>query len=345
MKYLNLFVCAIILHCSQPAPTPQNGSKQINVQIICLEPQKFSSYGVFFGVLRAAETANLICYSGGRVERITAVEGQTVKKGASLAKIDSAKALSVLHAATTQEKIAYSTLEQVKRHLLNGNASQMAVDQQNLVFINAHSTYVDALKNYQGSFAITPISGEVTKRFIEQFQELPPNTQTFSVAKLDTIKVTIGITESDIYNVNVGSDAILTIPVIPEKKWYGKVKYLSRAADEQDRVFSTELIFDNKDNELKPGTSGRIQLVLSTYDSAIVLPSNIITVEGINSTVMVVDTNNVVHRRFIQTGFQSESETMVTEGLSFGERVIVQGFQLVRESTKVAIDSTDPEKQ
>jgi RND family efflux transporter MFP subunit len=265
------------------------------------------------------------------------VEGQKVKKGRSLAKIDSAKALSVLHAANAQEKIAYSTLEQTKRHLLNGNASQLAVDQQNLVFINAHSTWVEALKNYKGSFAITPIDGEVTKRFIEPYQELPPNTQTFTVARLDTIKVTIGITESDIYNVHVGSDATLTIPVNTDKKWYGNVKNLSRAAGEQDRVFSAELFFDNKENELKPGTSGRIQLTLTTCDSAIVIPSNIITVEGINSTVMVVDTNNIAHRRFIRTGFQSDTETMVTSGLNFGELVITDGFQLVREGSQVTI--------
>jgi RND family efflux transporter MFP subunit len=343
MKYLCL-VALILVYCSNPAPSSQKDSIQVKVQTVVLKPQRFSSYGVFFGVLRAAETANLICYSGGRVESINVVEGQRVKKGKSLAKIDSAKALSVLHAANAQERIAYSTLEQTKRHLLNGNASQLAVDQQNLVFINAHSTYVEALKNYQGSFAITPVSGEVTKRFIEPFQELPPNTQTFSISRLDTIKVTIGITESDIYNVNVGSNAILTIPVNTEKKWYGKVKNLSRAAGEQDRVFSAELFFDNNENELKPGTSGRIQLTLSTCDSAIVIPSNVITVEGINSTVMVVDTSNIAHRRFIKTGFQSDTETMVTEGLNFGEQVITEGYQLVREGSKVTIASNGPEQ-
>lgn len=333
-----------MVNCAKPTPSSERDTKQVTVHTAILKPQRFSSYGVFFGMLKAAETANLICYSGGRVERINVVEGQRVKKGQSLAKIDSAKALSVLHAATAQEQIAYSTLEQTKRHFINGNASQLAVDQQNLAYTDAHSSYVDALKNFHGSFAITPISGEVTKRFIEQFQELPPNTQTFSVARLDTIKVTIGITESDIYNVKVGSDAILTIPVVPEKKWHGKVKNLSRAAGEMDRVFSAEIYFDNKENELKPGTSGRIELVLSTWDSAIVVPTNIIIVEGIKSTVMVVDTNNIAHRRFIETGFQSDTETMVIKGLCIGERVIIEGFQLVREGTQVTIASNGPEQ-
>ncbi len=339
MKYLFLFVFALITQCSKPSPSTQMNTKQFNVKVLRLKPQHFSSYGIYFGKLRAAQTANLICYSGGRVEQISAVEGQKVKKGVSLARIDSDKALSVLRAATAREKIAYSTLEQTRRHLSNGNASQLAVDQQNLEFINAHSSWVDAQKNYSGSFAITPISGEVTKRFIEQFQEIPPNTQTFTVARLDTINVTIGITEDDIYNVRLGSDAILSIPMFTEKKWYGKVKNLARAAGDQDRVFSAELVFDNRDYQLKPGISGRIELILSVWDSALVIPTSIITTEGIESTVMIVDSNDIAHRRFIQTGFQSTTKTRVTGGLCFGERVIVEGFQLVREGSPVTIIS------
>jgi multidrug efflux pump subunit AcrA (membrane-fusion protein) len=74
-----------------------------------------------------------------------------------------------------------------------------------------------------------------------------------------------------------------------------------------------------------------------TYDSAVVIPTDIITTEGIQSSVMVVDSAMYAHRRFIQTGSQSDTNTFVKKGLSFGERVITDGFQLVREKTRVKI--------
>jgi membrane fusion protein (multidrug efflux system) len=340
MRYIFLVILLVVFNCSKKASSDGGeDAKMVNVKVLVVQPQKFTENGIYFGMIEAAETANLVCYSGGRVEDIGVREGQYVEKGTSLAKIDSAKAFAVLLSAKAQEEIAQGTLEQTKRHLIMGNASQLAVDQQHLVFLNAHDAYVDALKNYRGCFAITPVTGIVTKKFVELFQEILPNTHTFSVARLDSVKVEIGITETDIYNVNVGSVAVLTIPMIPDRQWHGKVKNLARAAGEQDRVFSAGLYFENRDYTLKPGISGRVQLVLETYDRAVVLPSDIIVTEGIERTVMVVDSNCVAHRRFIKTGPQSETRTMVAEGLSFGDSVISEGFQLVREGSVVKIDN------
>jgi hypothetical protein len=119
--------------------------------------------------------------------------------------------------------------------------------------------------------------------------------------------------------------------------WHGSIKNLAKAAGLEDRVFTAEVYFGNKDKSLKPGISAKVQLSLMTYDSAVVIPTDIITTEGIQSSVMVVDSAMYAHRRFIQTGSQSDTNTFVKKGLSFGERVITDGFQLVREKTRVKI--------
>jgi RND family efflux transporter MFP subunit len=327
-----LFTCA-----EKQSNGEQKRDETVNVSVMTLTPQIFTEEGIYFGIIQPVETANLICYGGGRVEKINAFEGQKVKKGVSLARIDSERALSALGSAKAQVNITKSTLEQTKRHLQNGNSSQLAVDQQNLTYLNARSSYVDALKSYRGAFAVTPISGIVTKKFIDIFQELPPNTQTFTISRLDTIKISIGITETDIYHVDEGSKATLTIPMINGRIWYGSIKNLAKAAGLEDRVFTAEVYFGNKDKSLKPGISAKVQLSLMTYDSAVVIPTDIITTEGIQSSVMVVDSAMYAHRRFIQTGSQSDTNTFVKKGLSFGERVITDGFQLVREKTRVKI--------
>jgi multidrug efflux pump subunit AcrA (membrane-fusion protein) len=81
-----------------------------------------------------------------------------------------------------------------------------------------------------------------------------------------------------------------------------------------------------------------VALILVRYDCAVVLPSDIIVSEGIERTVMVVDSNSIARRRFIETGPQSETSTMITDGLAFGDRVISEGFQMVHEGSQVKID-------
>jgi len=63
----------------------------------------------------------------------------------------------------------------------------------------------------------------------------------------------------------------------------------------------------------------------------------------VQSSVMVVDTANKVHKRFIQTGPQSDDMTLVKSGLNFGERVITEGFGLVREGSLVSVKNSGDE--
>lgn len=315
--------------------------RKISVEVITLKPQKFTDEAIYFGRLVASETANLICYSGGRVEKIIFEEGSRVGAGVSLARIDASRAYTTLETARVQQSIAKSTLEQLKKHLLNGNASQLEVDQQHLVYLNARNSFIDAQKNYRGAFAISPIRGVVTKRYIDLYQEIAPNTPTFTVSKLDSLKIEFGISESDIYHVDTGTVAVLTIPMIPHRKWYGRIQNLAKAAGDEDRVFSAEAHFPNDGNDLKPGTSGRVQLSLATFDSVIVIPTRVIISEGIKNAVMIVDSTGVVQKRFIQTGPQSDSETMVQSGLKFGEWLIISGFDMVRNGVKVNVKQSD----
>jgi len=345
MRFLVLMVMILMIVCSRK--NGQNGrqkEEQLTVEVITVTRQRFTEEAIYFGRLEPIETANLICYSGGRVEKINFREGQKVKRGVSLASIDGARAYNLLETARAQLNIARSTLEQLKKHYSRGNASQLSIDQQNLSFLNANNEFLDAQKNYCGAFAITPISGIITSRFIEQYQELAANTPTFIVSRLDSLKVKFGITESDIYHVDPGNDVTLTLPMIQNKTWSGKIMILARAADQQNRLFSAEAYFENKNNELKPGTSGRIQLALVTFDSAIVIPTEAIVMEGVQYTVMTVDSGGIVRKKYIESGPQTDRSTMVKRGLNPGDHLITAGFQFVREGMAVKINNPGESK-
>jgi len=342
MRLFVFLVLGFLLFCSRK--NGQNGHRteeQLTVEVITVTRQRFTEEAIYFGRLEPMETANLICYSGGRVEKINFREGQMVKKGVSLASIDGSRAYNRLETARAQLDIASSTLEQLKKHRSRGNASQLSVDQQQLTLLNAKNEFLDAQKNYRGAFAITPVSGMITTRFIEQYQELPANTPTFIVSRLDSLKIKFGITESDIYHVDPGSEVTLTIPMVQNRSWPGKIMVLARAADQENRLFSAEAYFDNKDNELKPGTSGRIQLALVTFDSAIVIPTETIIMEGVQFTVMTVDSGGIVCKKYIETGPQTDNRTMVKSGLKPGDQLIIAGFQFVRDGMAVKVNNSD----
>jgi RND family efflux transporter MFP subunit len=297
----------------------------------------FTEYSIYYGRISPIDEAKLVCYGGGRVEALRAQEGEWVKAGVSLAAIDSAKAIILLETATLQEKIALKNYHQTKKHLKEGNASRLALDQAHLAYLSAKSARIDAEKVYRGALAITPISGMVTYRSIQRYQELAPGFPTFSISKTSTMKVSIAIIESDAVQVSPGSKAIITTPLQPGKNWQGSVKSIAREATAQDRTFRAEIHISNPDGLLKIGSTAKVTIELKRHEDALCIPTEIIRTDGIQNSVMVVTDEGMAEQRSIIPGSQSDTKTMVTGGLTSGERIIISGYQLVTNGTPVRI--------
>ncbi len=324
---------------------PQVTHNPIAVTIQQVATRPFTEYSTYYARLEPFNEAQIVCYSGGRVEKLSAQEGSWVKQGASLASIDSDKASSLLETAKLQEKIAKLNLDQTKRHFQDGNASQLAVDQAELGFLSAQNNRIDAEKNYRGALGITPISGQVTRKFVNSYQELPPGSPLFTVAQNGTMKVKIDLLESDVANIKIGTTAEMTLDIYPGKTWQGKIKYIAPAASPESKKFPAEIHIDNKDGLLKAGLTGRVRLELQHLDEAVVVPIHVVLTEGVRSSVMVVDSQNKARKRYIEPGSQSDNMLLVKSGLQKGEVLIVGGQNLVADGAPVVTSEAKSSSQ
>lgn len=347
MKSNILFLLLLIvtnLTCNKQDHEPAKPFKpKMTVKVIEIVPLRFVNKGIYFGRLTPSFSAKIISYTGGRVESIKVREGDFVKKGTSLAEIDIKNASTVFQTAKLHERIALFTLKQARIHLENGNVSQLRVDEAERSYLEAANNRIIANKNYQGAAAVSPISGVVTYRNIQLHEEIPEGTHIFTVSKMNEMKVNINVVESDVYYLKVGTRGRLFVNMIPEKYRDGNVRYFAREADEKSGGFRTEIFFDNNDGILKPGTAGRVEIDLQSFDSSVVIPTELITVRGIQESVMVVRPDNKVERRFIETGLQSGTFTLVYTGLTFGDHVISDGHDMVDDGDEVII-ADDGEK-
>jgi len=323
---------------NSPADAPQQDT--LAVQTTTIQPDVFVEYGVYYGRLAPIQEAKLMCYTGGRVEALKADEGDYVKAGTSLAAIDSAKALTLLHTAELQEKIASKNLAQTKKHLAEGNASPIAVDQAELAYMLAKNGRIDAEKNYTGALAISPLSGVVTFRSVNLYQEIPPGFPTFSVSQTSTMKVIVSIVESEALGVNTGSKAEITASLHPDSLWYGTVTSVAREASSDSRTFRTEIQISNPGGTLKPGATAKVKLELRSHADALCIPTELIRTDGVQHSVMVVTSDNHASRRIIEPGPQSDSFTLIRNGLSAGDRVITSGYQLALDGMPVHTQDT-----
>jgi RND family efflux transporter MFP subunit len=116
----------------------------------------------------------------------------------------------------------------------------------------------------------------------------------------------------------------------------GIVTQVSPALDPDSRMFKLSLEIANDSLLFKPGMFIKIHIVVDAKDSTLVIPKDIILERRGAKTVFVVDKGIAVERR-LETGLANRLEIEVISGLKEDDRLVVEGFETLRNRSKVKI--------
>jgi membrane fusion protein (multidrug efflux system) len=98
--------------------------------------------------------------------------------------------------------------------------------------------------------------------------------------------------------------------------------------------FATE--FQNKGAILRPGGFGRVRVKIGTEKDALLIPQRAVNEVQGEYQVVVLSADNKAEFRSVEVGERSGDDWIVTKGLKPTERVVVEGFQKLRNGTPVA---------
>ncbi len=115
----------------------------------------------------------------------------------------------------------------------------------------------------------------------------------------------------------------------------GTFKVLDRSVDPQTGTMKVEASFPNPGSYLRPGQFARVRVAVAERENAILVPQRAVQELQGAKTVMVVDAQNKVQLRTIRVGEKSDNFLIVLDGLTVGERVIVEGMQKARPGSEV----------
>jgi membrane fusion protein (multidrug efflux system) len=115
----------------------------------------------------------------------------------------------------------------------------------------------------------------------------------------------------------------------------GALRVIDRTVDPQTGTMRVEAGFSNPGNYLKPGQFARVRTIVANRENAILVPQRAIQEIQGAKTVLIIDAQNKASVRTITVGDKSDNYYIVLQGLSAGERVIVEGMQKVRPGSEV----------
>jgi RND family efflux transporter MFP subunit len=139
-------------------------------------------------------------------------------------------------------------------------------------------------------------------------------------------------------NLSAKSDSIFVLQ-LPGNFTYpetGKVSLIDRAVDPQTGTIKTRLVFANPQKMLKPGMNVNVRIKNNAADSSMVLiPFRAVTEQMGEYFVFVVNDSSQAIQRKLSLGPRIGDKVVVRQGVNEGDKIITEGFQRLRDSSKV----------
>ncbi|MCK6620271.1 MAG: efflux RND transporter periplasmic adaptor subunit [Calditrichaceae bacterium] len=293
-------------------------------------------------------------------------EGTEVKKGTLLYTIDAselqqrvAEAKARLAEAQTMLARAESDVNRYKPLAAAGAVSQRDLETA-LAEYNARKEEVEAARAYLrlaeidlGYARITaPIDGliGISAARVGDFVGRPPNPVILNtISRVDSIHVRFSITEQEYLELvrQLQAQSPQTAPkqkrelelILADGSRYpykGMVRFTQRQIDPATGTLQFEASFPNPERLVRPGQFARISAIVAERKGAVVVPSRAISeLQGQHLVYIVGEGNKVALRRVI-LGPKAGPFTVIEQGVTAGEKVIVEGFQRVRPDMVVS---------
>jgi cobalt-zinc-cadmium efflux system membrane fusion protein len=300
----------------------------------------------------------------GRVTKLLARPGDTVKQGQALFVVEAAdnvqaqndfiaamtglnKAKSALDLAQLQDKRAKDLFEGKAVPLKDYQQSQATLIQaQN--DLRSSQTALEAARNKLRILGLTdeaitafqekgrinpettifsPITGTVVQRKIGpgQYVNSGASDPVFVIGDLTTVWLTAFVRETDASSVSIGQEFSFSVLALPGRALTARIDYVSAAIDPATRRLLVRATIDNKDGLLKPEMFANVTIYSTADRPAIGAPKQALIYEGDQVRVWVAHEDKSIELRLIKTGLTNGNLVEVQGNLNPGEQIVTKG--------------------
>lgn len=310
-----------------------DGGKPTEVVSMALVPTVFKGYIEVQGRVDADESVSLSSEMPGTVTRIHVKVGDHVSKDQVLAETDVRAQLQSMADLQTNYELVKQVYEKQKALWDQKIGTEVAFLQAKTNKESTERKISTLQEQIRMSRIISPIDGTVDLVNLKIGQAVAPAQGVINVVNFSNLKVKADVAESYASRVHNGQEAIVFFPDIKDTV-VSKVHYASRAINALTRTFAVEVSLDNK-KEYHPNTVAKLRI--NDYQSAgpvIVVPVKFVQ-KGENGSFVMVDEKGKAVKKEVTVGREYAGMAEIKSGLSAGDLMITEGYDLVNEGGKV----------
>lgn len=317
----------------------EKAPEAVPVEVVTVSAQTVNSSYAGTANLEAPNEAQVVAKSSGVLVSQLAEEGDFVKQGQVMARIDPSRAILEVQRNQAMVNKLTNNYNRAQQLLTQKLISTEANDQIRFDLESAKASLNLAKLELSYTNVIAPISGVVAQRMIKQGNLVTLNAPLYRIVNTQYLEAVINVPEREMSLIKAGMPVVMTVDAVPGETFQGKVDRVSPVMDAGSGTFRVTCAFDSNQT-LRAGMFGRFEIMFDSRENVLTIP-RIAILEDESEPAVYIARNNKAVRTVIKTGYSNGELFEVTSGLKSGDRVITAGKVAVRNDTLVNLISID----
>ena len=321
--------------------TSKKIDEDLEIAVMPVKSELFKTFIEIQGRVDADENVSLSTQMPGVITRINVKPGDQVSKGQVLAETDINALMQQISDLETNLSLAKQAFTKQQNLWKQNIGTEMQ-------FLQAKTTKESLEKKMSAmdeqvrmSKIISPISGTVDAVNIKIAQMVAPGMAAINVVNFNDLKVKADLAETYSSRVKSGNTVQIYFPDINDSIT-AKINYAARAINPMTRTFAVEVILP-AGSKFHPNMVAKLKI--NDYQSAkpvITVPVKFIQKDN-NESFVLVEENNVAVKKTVTILKEYNGIAELSSGLSEGDKVITEGYDLINAGDKIKVKTTDNE--
>jgi len=335
MPFLCLLVFFLISCSKSDAPkggAGRGGAQTVSVEAVIAQPEQLKNSVRGVGILIPSNEVEIQAEIAGKVERVYFKDGQSVRAGASLVKIEDDNLRAVMYRTDAKLTLARSNAERKKKQYNAGAISAQEWENTQADLQIAEADSIDAAANLRKTLISAPFEGKLGIGKISRGKRLAIGDQIVKIVQKFPLKVDFSVADKYASTMKVGMDVEF---IRNNENYKAVIDALESSLDGSTRTLLARAIINGQPEELVPGAPLEFMLNLPPRMS-ITVPPEAIGSDAFGSNIYLYKGGKAQLTR-IEIGTRFIDKVEILDGVFIGDTVLCVGASPVRNGGNVEI--------
>ncbi|HUR35357.1 MAG TPA: efflux RND transporter periplasmic adaptor subunit [Vicinamibacterales bacterium] len=287
----------------------------------------------------------------GRVDAVGVAEGDSVRRGDVVARIDTSsvrdqqrQAQAATQQATAQLENAQANLQRNQQLFTRGVAAgkevedaKMAVAQAQAALDQANAGLNLVALQLARADVRSPIAGQVVKRMVSVGEQVDGTAAQpiVQIANVDRVELGANVPAEHLAHMAIGESVVVRTDAYPDRSFDGRIVAVAPAVDPVTNTGLVRIRVENSGRLLKVGMFAEARVRLEEHKDALVVPASALVRDDEGAAVYVL-TGDTATRTAVKTGLEQDDRVEVTSGVTEGQTILTSGVHGLGDAVKVA---------